>query len=200
MNKRDYNKEMEKQIAGLCGEKKKLLLHACCAPCCSACLERLQPYFDITVLFYNPNIENQEYEKRKAELCRLIQETGWADFIDCDHDVEEFYSAARGLEREPEGGQRCLKCFDLRLERTAMVAMEEGFDYFATTLTISPIKDADAINEIGLKLEQKVGVKWLYSDFKKKDGYLRSIQLSEEHSLYRQNFCGCVFSHKQVDK
>jgi hypothetical protein len=200
MNKRDFNREMEKQIENLHGEKKRLLLHACCAPCSSSCLERLQPFFEITVLFYNPNIEDEEYEKRKKELCRFIQETGWADFIDCDHDVEDFYRATKGLEKEPEGGKRCLKCFDLRLEKTALVAEEEGFDYFATTLTVSPLKDAEAINAIGENLEKKVNVKWLYSDFKKKNGYLRSLKLSEEHSLYRQNFCGCIFSHKQLDK
>jgi hypothetical protein len=199
MNKRDFNREMENQIAALHGERKKLLLHACCAPCSSSCLERLQPYFDITVLFYNPNIEDEEYEKRKRELCRFIQETGWADFIDCDHDTDEFYAVAKGLECEPEGGKRCLKCFDLRLERTALIAEEEDFDYFATTLTVSPLKNAEAINEIGERLQSRVGIKWLYSDFKKKDGYLRSLKLSEEYSLYRQNFCGCVFSHKQLD-
>ena len=174
---------------------KTILLHCCCAPCSSACLERLKDYFKITVFFYNPNIEDGEYERRKAELIRFITETGWADFIDCDHNEKEFYSAVKGLEHEKEGGARCEKCFKLRLEKTAKTADKYGYDYFTTTLTISPLKNAEVINEIGESLEGNA--KWLYSDFKKRGGYLKSIELSKEHELYRQNYCGCVFSRRR---
>lgn len=176
---------------------KRLLLHCCCAPCSSACLERLKDYFKITVLFYNPNIEDDEYEKRKAELIRLIGQTGWADFMDCDHDTAEFYDAVKGLEAEPEGGARCAVCFELRLKKTAEIALAQDFDYFATTLTLSPLKNAKLINEIGERLG---GERWLYSDFKKRGGYLRSTQLSAEYGLYRQNYCGCVFSERKGEK
>ncbi len=177
------------------GKGKKLLLHCCCAPCSSACLERLKDYFSVTVLFYNPNIETDEYSRRKNELIRLINETGWADFIDCVQDESEFYGAVKGFETQPEGGDRCKKCFALRLEKTARLADELGFDYFTSTLTISPLKDAKTINEIGKKAEKKA--KWLFSDFKKRNGFLRSTQLSEEYGLYRQNYCGCIFSRRQ---
>lgn len=190
---------MLKIIESLGGERKKLLLHACCAPCSSACLERLKDYFNVTAFFYNPNIENAEYLKRKAELIRFIGETGWADILDCDHDTGEFYSAIIGYENCEEGGERCKICFKLRLERTARAAKEGGFDYFCTTLTLSPLKDSAAINAIGVELAEKYGVSWLYSDFKKQNGYLRSLQLSKEHSLYRQNYCGCVFSLNPLD-
>ncbi len=191
MNALSFDALMQKEIENS-GGGKRLLLHCCCAPCSSACLERLAPHFKITVFFYNPNIEDGEYEKRKAELMRFIAQTGYADYIDCDHDTSQFFTAVRGLEREKEGGERCKKCFELRLEKTARTADEHGYDYFATTLTLSPLKNAQAINEIGKSCEQKA--KWLYSDFKKRGGYQRSIELSKEHSLYRQNFCGCVFS------
>lgn len=190
---------MLKIIESLGGERKKLLLHACCAPCSSACLERLKNYFNVTAFFYNPNIEDAEYLKRKAELIRFIGETGWADILDCDHDTGEFYSAISGYENCEEGGERCKICFKLRLERTARAAKEGGFDYFCTTLTLSPLKDSAAINAIGGELAEKYGVSWLYSDFKKQNGYLRSLQLSKEHSLYRQNYCGCVFSQNPLD-
>lgn len=182
---------MQKEIENS-GGGKKLLLHCCCAPCSSACLERLAPHFKITVFFYNPNIEGGEYEKRKAELLRFIAETGYADFIDCDHEQERYIKAVRGLENEKEGGARCEKCFKLRLEKTARTADERGYDYFTTTLTISPLKNAKLINELGKSCEQKA--KWLFSDFKKRGGYQRSIQLSKKYNLYRQNFCGCTFS------
>lgn len=190
MNRQNYDKLMQTQLIGAQG--KTLLLHCCCAPCSSACLERLKDIFRITVLFYNPNIEDEEYEKRKRELLRLIKTTGWANFLDCDHNTEEFYRAVEGLEGEKEGGKRCLKCFELRLSKTAELA--KNYDYFTTTLTISPLKDAQAINETGKRLG---GDKWLYSDFKKNDGYLRSIKLSGEYDLYRQDFCGCVFSERR---
>lgn len=193
MNRPDYNKKMFEEIdAGARG--KKLLLHACCAPCSTACLERLKGLMDITVIFYNPNIETEEYLKRKSELIRFLQKTGWADFCDCDHQKEAYYAAIKGLEREKEGGARCLKCFELRLDFTARVAAEKGYDYFATTLTVSPLKNAEAINQTGRVCAERRGVKWLPSDFKKDNGYLESCRLSREYGLYRQNFCGCVFS------
>lgn len=195
--KTDYDKLMQSQILSA-GAGKRLLLHCCCAPCSSACLERLCGDFKVTVLFYNPNIEDQEYERRKAELIRFINETGQADFLDCDHDENEFLDLVRGLESEREGGKRCLKCFELRLEKTARLADGFGYDFFATTLTISPLKNAKAINEIGEKIQK--GAKWLYSDFKKRNGYLRSIELSKEHNLYRQDYCGCVFSRRNPSK
>ena len=194
MNKPDFDFLMQKQIEENGG--KRLLLHCCCAPCSSACLERLKDDFKITVLFYNPNIEDEEYERRKAELLRLIDTTGWADYIDCDHDTAEYYSAVCGLENEGEGSSRCLKCFELRLAKTKEVAECGGFDFFTTTLTISPLKSAQAINEIGLRLG---GEKWLYSDFKKRNGYLRSTILSKEYGLYRQNCCGCKFSKRESE-
>ena len=196
MNALNYDKLMTDEIAKL-GNKPKLLLHCCCAPCSSACLERLKEHFQITALFYNPNIEDEEYLRRKDELIRFIKETGWADFIDCDHDTKEFYSAVKGLEREKEGGKRCEVCFKLRLEKTAETAKELGYGYFTTTLTISPLKDAKLINTIGESLQSE-SVKWLYSDFKKRGGYLRSTELSKEHCLYRQNYCGCVYSRENT--
>ena len=199
MNTVNYNAEMGKIIKSLGGERKKLLLHACCAPCSSACLERLKDFFDVTVFFYNPNIEDEEYSKRKAELIRFIGETGWANILDCDHDTAVFYSAVSGLENCKEGGERCGVCFKLRLEETAKTAAAGGYDFFGTTLTISPLKDEKLINSIGAELEKAYGVKWLYSDFKKENGYLRSLQLSKEHSLYRQSYCGCVFSQNTLD-
>lgn len=194
MNAPNFDKLMQEEIART-HEKKRLLLHCCCAPCSSACLERLKDDFNITALFYNPNIEDSEYLRRKAELLRFIRETGWADFIDCDHDEHEFYSAVKGLEHCPEGGERCEKCFYLRLKKTAEIAEKNGFDYFTTTLTISPLKNAAKINGIGESLSG--AAKWLFSDFKKRGGYLRSCELSKEHELYRQNYCGCVFSRAQ---
>ncbi len=192
MNDRNFDELMAKQIASG-GKGNRLLMHCCCAPCSSACLERLKDDFKITVFFYNPNIGGEEYARRKAELIRFIQTTGWADFLDCDHDENEFYSAVKGLENEKEGGARCEKCFRLRLEKTKEVADAEGYDYFATTLTVSPLKNAALINALG---EEIGGEKWLYSDFKKKNGYLRSTQLSKDYSLYRQNYCGCIFSKR----
>ncbi len=194
MNKVNYDKLQREVIASLGGAKPKLLLHACCAPCSSACLERLKDSFEITVFFYNPNIEDGEYLKRKGELIRFIGETGWADYIDCGHETAEYYRAVKGLENCEEGGKRCEKCFRLRLERTAAEAVKGGFEYFSTTLTLSPLKDEQLINAIGYELENSHNVKWLPSDFKKRNGYLRSLELSREHELYRQNYCGCVYS------
>ena len=171
------------------------MLHSCCGPCSSRCLEVLKEYFSVTVLYYNPNITDEaEYEKRKAEQIRLLKETGWAGFMDCGYGPAEFFSAASGLEGEPEGGARCYACYRLRLDYTARMAKEQGFDYFCSTLSVSPHKNAAWLNEIGEKLQEKYGVKWLYSDFKKENGYLRSVRLAEQYGLYRQNYCGCVFS------
>lgn len=194
MNEINYDKAQREIISAFDGRKRRLLLHACCAPCSSACLERLKDYFDITVFFYNPNIEDEEYLKRKNELIRFISETGWATYADCEHQTKAFYDAVKGLEHCKEGGERCKKCFELRLERTANEAKLGGYDYFTTTLTISPLKNARVINDIGFALGEKYSVSWLPSDFKKQNGYLRSIALSAEHNLYRQNYCGCVYS------
>ena len=174
-----------------------LLLHSCCAPCSSACLERLKDVFKITVLYYNPNIDEvEEYEKRKAEQIRFLQETGWAEILDCDHDAQAFVEMSKGLENEPERGTRCYRCYALRLEKTAQVAKENGFAWFGTTLTLSPHKNAEWLNEIGQKAGDVYGVNYLFSDFKKQGGYYRSIDLSKEYGLYRQDFCGCKFSKR----
>ena len=196
----NYDQMMEKQIQGA-GKGETLLLHSCCAPCSSACLERLKEYFSITVLYYNPNIdEREEYEKRKAEQIRFLQETGWATVLDCDHDKDAFEGIAKGLEHEPERGKRCYACYALRLNETAKRAKEGGFSYFATTLTLSPYKNAEWLNEIGEKVAERYGVGYLYTDFKKKGGYARSIELSKEYNLYRQDFCGCRFSKAEEEK
>ena len=179
----------------------KLLLHACCAPCSSYCLEYLSQYFEITVLYFNPNIsDKEEYEYRLNEEKRLISLMNFknpVNMIDGEYEPKDFFNAVKGLEREPEGGKRCEKCFRLRLEETAKKAKELGFDYFTTTLTISPLKNAQLLNQIGEEYAKQYGVNWLYSDFKKKEGYKRSIVLSQQYDLYRQNFCGCVYSRNQ---
>lgn len=194
--KRSYDKEMTETIKTL--EKgTRLLLHSCCAPCSSACLERLKDFFKITVFYYNPNIDDrEEYEKRKAEQIRFLKETGFADFLDCDHDKEAFEEMAKGYETEPERGKRCYLCYELRLNKTAQTAKEKGFSWFATTLTLSPYKNAEWLNEIGEKVGGRYGVNYLCTDFKKQGGYHRSIELSKEYGLYRQDFCGCRFSKK----
>jgi predicted adenine nucleotide alpha hydrolase (AANH) superfamily ATPase len=194
--KRNYDEEMTK-ILQTVEKGTRLLLHSCCAPCSSACLERLKEVFSVTVLYYNPNIDDfAEYQKRKDEQIRLLQSTGWADFIDCDYDNEAFEQIAKGLENEPERGNRCKLCYGLRLQRTAQMAQENGFAYFCTTLSLSPHKNADWINELGEEYGKQYGVQFLPSDFKKKGGYPRSIQLSKDYGLYRQDFCGCRFSKR----
>lgn len=187
---------MQEQLKGV--EKgTRLLLHSCCAPCSSTCLERLKEYFTVTVLYYNPNIdEKEEYEKRKAEQIRFLKETGWADFLDCDHDAEAFATMSKGLEQEPERGKRCYLCYGLRLEKTAEVAKANGYDWFATTLTLSPHKNAEWLNEIGENAGGRYALNYLYTDFKKKGGYYRSVEFSDEYNLYRQDFCGCKFSKR----
>lgn len=189
----NYNEEMKKIISNL-DDHNKLLLHSCCGPCSSSVIERLRDYFDITVIYYNPNIEPKvEYEKRKSEQLRLLNELG-IKFMDIDYLNNEYHEKIKGYENEPENGLRCPLCFDLRLDKTASKAKENNFDYFGTTLTVSPHKNSKIINEIGLKLEEKYGVKFLLSDFKKEDGYKRSIELSKKYDLYRQDYCGCLYS------
>ena len=198
----NYDKEMTKIIDTI-SEPKKLLLHSCCAPCSSACIERLTNFFDITILYYNPNIEPyEEYLKRKKEEIRFIKEypnIHKLDIIDCDYDNDLFLNIATGLEEEPERGKRCLKCYNLRMEYTAKKAKELGYDYFATTLTLSPLKDSQVLNKIGYALSKKYDISYLPSDFKKQNGYKRSIELSKEYNLYRQNFCGCKYSRKVIE-
>ena len=196
MNKVNYETEMEKIVSEIkkSGEKTTLLMHACCAPCSSDCLERIKDFFDITVYYYNPNIDSEkEYFKRSAEQERLCKAFG-VKFVAEKYSPEEFYAIAKGFEDAPEGGARCEKCFYLRLKKTAEKARKENFDYFTTTLTLSPLKNAALINEIGERIAGETGTTWLPSDFKKKGGYLRSVELSNEYGLYRQNYCGCVFS------
>lgn len=200
MNAINYDREMRSVCESFGGEKRRLLLHACCAPCSSACLERLKEYFDITVFFYNPNIAGDEYYKRKSEIERFLSITGWAKLADCGHDEREYYSAVKGFENCAEGGERCARCFALRLGRCAEEAKSGGYDYFTTTLTISPLKNAELINKLGREAADAYGARWLPCDFKKRDGYLRSIRLSEEYGLYRQNYCGCTFSLKELEK
>ena len=200
MNKINYQKELDKILDCIKREDTtpSLLLHSCCAPCSSYTIEYLSEYFSITVLYYNPNISPlEEYEKRKAEQIRLISSLpvkNKVSFLNCDYDSDEFFNIARGYENCIEGGERCFRCYKLRLNKTAMLAKSNGFDYFCTTLSISPLKNAQKINEIGIALSELHGVLWLPSDFKKREGYKRSIELSKKYSLYRQNFCGCVYS------
>lgn len=191
--------ELEKLINKLKEEGKRpsLLLHACCAPCASYPLEYLSKSFDVTLFYYNPNItEKTEYEKRLEELRRLSHEFGF-NVIDGVYDGKIFFEQTKGLEQEPERGKRCEKCFSLRLSKASEIATSYGFEYFATTLTLSPLKNATLINEIGLSVEKEGGTKYLPTDFKKKGGYLRSIELSNKYNLYRQNYCGCVFSKRK---
>ena len=179
-------------------EKKKLLLHSCCAPCSSYVISYLTKYFDITILYYNPNIfPYEEYEKRKQEQIRLINEIdkiNKVNFIECEYDNELYNKLIKGLETEPEKGKRCNVCYQLRMEKTALLAAENNYDYFCTTLSVSPYKNSNLINKIGEELEKKYNIKWLYSDFKKKDGYKKSIELSKKYNLYRQNYCGCIYT------
>lgn len=200
---RNYIKELERLIQKLQQEGKvpRLLLHACCAPCSSAVLEYLSQYFAITLLYYNPNIAPlEEYQKREAELRRLVSQmkfTHPVELLPCQYDGQAFVQAARGLEGEPEGGKRCEACFRLRLRYAAQEAARLRFDYYTTTLSISPMKNAPLLNQLGEEIGREFGVAHLPSDFKKKDGYKRSVQLSKEYDLYRQDYCGCAFSKAQ---
>lgn len=206
MNKINFQKETDRIICEITeqGTLPGLLLHSCCAPCSSYTLEYLSDYFDITVFYFNPNISPEsEFEKRYAEQKRLIEALPAKHkikLIKGDYDYNEFLKTAAGLESVPEGGERCFKCYRLRLEKTAQLAAEQGFDYFCTTLSISPLKNSQKINEIGFAVGEEYGVKWLPSDFKKREGYKRSIELSREYELYRQNFCGCVFSKNEKEE
>ena len=200
IQKINYQKELDKIISALeqKGEKKTLLLHSCCAPCSSYVLEYLSDYFEITVFYYNPNIyPEEEYYKRAAEQQMLIGKLETVhpiSFMEGIYDKERFYHMASGLERAKEGGERCFGCYSLRLKEAAEKAKEGGFDYFTTTLSISPLKNAQKLNEIGAALGKEMGVTYLVSDFKKKNGYQRSVELSGEYGLYRQDYCGCQFS------
>lgn len=195
--KENYSQKCEEILKSM-KNKKKLLLHSCCAPCSSYVISYLTNYFDITILYYNPNIyPYEEYLKRKEEQIRLINtidKINKLDIIDCEYDNERYKELIKGLEKEPEKGLRCNVCYELRLEKTAKIAKEQNYDYFCTTLSVSPYKNANLINEIGKKLGETYNIKWLYSDFKKKDGYKKSIELSQKYNLYRQNYCGCIYS------
>lgn len=205
MNQRNYQKEMEKIIEKNEQEKKvpSLLLHSCCAPCSSYVLEYLSQHFLITVFYYNPNIyPDEEYKKRVIEQQEFIRKFPFVNpvkFIEGDFDKEKFYELTKGLEQVKEGGERCFLCYELRLKKTAELAKECGFDFFTTTLSISPLKNAEKLNEIGERLGETYGIPYLVSDFKKKNGYKRSVEISKEYGMYRQYYCGCVFSKKQRD-
>ena len=195
----NYQLELDEIIKGLDGKKPRLLLHACCAPCSSYCLEYLKDYFDITLFFYNPNISSQEeFDKRFSELKRLVKEMNLnIDIICPKYDSQEFLEKVKGYENCPEGGDRCSICYALRLKKACEYAEENGFEYYCSTLSISPHKNAQKLNAIGTALAKDKKVKHLPNDFKKKGGYLRSIELSKEYNLYRQNFCGCEFSQSE---
>lgn len=204
-NKKNYQKELDKLIENVCDqegkEKPTLFLHSCCAPCSSYVLEYLRSKFAITVFYYNPNITMEpEYRKRVEEQKRLIDAYNRKEpeheikVVEGDYEPQCFYDIAKGLEKCPEGGERCFACYELRLRKTAEIAANGRYDYFGTTLTISPLKNAQKLNELGEKLAGEYDVSWLPSDFKKKNGYKRSIELSAEYDLYRQDYCGCIYS------
>ncbi len=195
-NKINYQKELDKIIEDLNGKKPSLLLHSCCAPCSSYVLEYLSKYFKITVFYYNPNIyPEDEFYKRQQEQINLIKQMALdINVVEHSHNSKDFYDIVKGLENEKEGGARCIECYRLRLEKTCIYAKENNFDYFTTTLSISPLKNAEALNSIGGELSEKYGVNYLFSDFKKNNGYKRSCELSNQYGIYRQNYCGCVYS------
>ena len=203
MNQRNYQRELDELIARCDAEgvRPSLLLHVCCAVCASSVLEALYDHFAVTIAYYNPNItEEAEYAYRYAELRRYVAERSMTAirFAEVAYDPEAFFALVRDREEDPEGGARCSLCFDQRLRYTANLAKDGGYDYFATTLTVSPLKNAAVINAVGERIGQELGVRYLPSDFKKKNGYQRSIALSKEYNLYRQNFCGCVFSKREA--
>lgn len=192
----NYQAEMEAEIAALNGRRPTLLLHSCCGPCSSAVIERLAAHFRLTLYYYNPNIEPEaEYRRRLAEQERLLTLLpGGLSLLPCEYDHDAFSAFAQAMADEPEGGKRCLSCFALRLGQTARAAKENGFEYFTTTLSVSPHKNAEALNAIGEGIARQLGVRYLTADFKKKNGYLRSLQLSKAFDLYRQDYCGCLYS------
>lgn len=196
----NYDLKMEQQITNIKGKVPTLLMHACCAPCSSACLERLGNIFKISIFYYNPNItDKKEYEKRLDEVKKFVKKfkvNYEIEVIDGCYEPELFFDMAKGLEQEPERGKRCYECYKMRLRKTAEYASNNNFDYFTTTLTLSPYKNASWINEIGETLDKEFKSHYLYSDFKKKNGYKRSIELSKEYNLYRQNYCGCIYSKR----
>lgn len=200
--KHNYQLETDDIIASLRGARASLLLQCCCGPCSSYVLEYLTKYFDVTVLYYNPNIQPaEEYDKRLYYMRQVVSKyPGTVSVMECGYRGEDFVEAAQGLENEPEGGERCVQCFELRLRETAKLAKEGKFDYFCTTLSVSPHKDEKRLNEIGFSLEGEFGVKWLPSDFKKREGYKRSNELAREYGLYRQDYCGCRFSLAEIKK
>lgn len=205
MNRINYQKELDAILAQLDpAAPPKLLLHSCCAPCSSYTLEYLSEFFDITVDYYNPNVSPEaEFEKRFVEQKRLIAELPVKNEVKLmkgAYDSSAFEAIAKGMENVPEGGERCFRCYRLRLEEAAKTAKQNGFDWFCTTLSISPLKNAQKINEIGAALGEQYGVRWLPSDFKKREGYKRSIELSHTYRLYRQNFCGCIYSKTEKEK
>lgn len=198
INKVNYQKQLDEIINNIEGSKPSLLLHACCAPCSSYCVEYLSQYFDITIFYYNPNIIcKEEYEKRYLEFEKIQKSICNVKIVKAQYDNLEFFNAIKGYEDCEEGGERCFICYELRLRKTALEAKEKGFDYFASTLSISPHKNAEKLNEIGKNIEKEYNIKWLPNDFKKKGGYLRSTVLSKELGMYRQNYCGCVYSAKE---
>ncbi|MBQ8983773.1 MAG: epoxyqueuosine reductase QueH [Lachnospiraceae bacterium] len=205
-NNVNFQQKLDEKLAKITKEQitPSLLLHACCAPCSSYCLEYLSGFFNITIYYYNPNISlREEFDKRVNELSRLIKEMPLVHPVQLvigEHHPEDFFAMAKGLEDVPEGGERCYKCYEQRLLATAKMCKEQKFDYFTTTLSISPYKRADWLNEIGGRLAQEYGLEYLYSDFKKKNGYKRSIELSQEYHLYRQNYCGCVYSQREREE
>lgn len=194
MNAVNYDTLMQQEMERA-ADGSKLLLHCCCAPCSTYCLQTLHEKFRISVYFYNPNLDTEEeFRRRRQEEVRLLHETGWGEMLEWTYSSADYKEIAKGREKEKEGGERCRRCYYLRLEKTAKTAKELGYDYFATTLTISPLKNSEVINQIGFELAKKYGVKYLPSDFKKRNGYLQSVSLSKEFSLYRQNYCGCRYS------
>lgn len=205
MNKVNYQLELDRIIKDI--EQKnivpKLLLHSCCAPCSSYCLSYLAQYFDITIYYYNPNISpEEEYRKRVEEQKRLISELpvkNKVSFVEGEYNPDVFFDMAKGMEKLPEGGERCFACYELRQREAAVYAKEHGYDFFTTTLSISPHKNAQKLNEIGLRFQEEYNIRYLVSDFKKKGGYQESIRLSKEYDLYRQNYCGCIYSKAMAD-
>lgn len=206
MNAINYQKVMEELIRDNCSETvvPRLLLHSCCAPCSSYCISCLAEYFHVTVFYYNPNIyPPEEYRMRAAEQKRFVEQypTKYpVSYIEAPYESDRFYEMARGMEDIPEGGKRCFACYEMRLKKSAEYASLHGFDFFTTTLSISPLKNAQKLNEIGAKLAEQFHVQYLYSDFKKKDGYKKSTEISKEYQMYRQYYCGCVFSKRDRDR